>query len=43
MIAHVLLNYDVKLTSGVRPEAEYFMQMSFISPKHELMFRRRSS
>jgi len=43
MIAHVLLNYDVKLKGGIRPEAEWFMQMTFISPKHKLMFRKRSS
>jgi hypothetical protein len=43
MVAHILLNYDVKLTNGVRPEAKYYTQMAFMSPKHELMFRKRSS
>jgi hypothetical protein len=44
MLAHVVLNYDVKLENeGVRPANTWFANSCVPNPKAEVMFRKRES
>jgi cytochrome P450 len=43
MLAHIVMNYDVKLEKeGERPEDMWFMSSCIPNPKAEVMFRKRS-
>ena len=42
MLAHILLNYDVKMANGGgRPENMWFGQTSLPNTKAEVLFRKR--
>lgn len=43
MMAHLVLNYDMKLKDGVRPPDQWFMMNCSPNRTAEIMFRRRSS
>lgn len=43
MIAHLVLNYDIKLKDGVRPPDEWFQMNCSPNRTAEIMFKRRST
>lgn len=43
MMAHLVLNYDMKLKDGVRPSDQWFQMNCSPDRAAEIMFRRRSS